>query len=159
MANSKIYKFECGHVGISTVVLSKNICPKCGSGILGGLYTCEDCGAEFVSKRNGNGVFRCKDCYAIYDKARRKVYGTAYQKKLKEAKTVRKAVRKAVHVRVSQEKPLEPSMRPSCKFFNHCMNFALQEDINACQGCKLYVSKSTPAIRGCGANHRVHLRE
>ena len=146
----KIYKFTCGYIGISKKIHCKNVCPKCGSGIIGGVWTCEDCGKTFVSNRNGKSSCRCPECYAKFDRARRSTYDKQYQKTRATMEAKRKIVKKITFA----NKLPSPSARAHCKFYDHCLKFALKENLNACQGCKLYVF-ATNSRRGCGANHRV----
>jgi len=126
-----VYKFKCGHVGPSKRVLSKNVCPKCGASKVGKMFVCVDCGVEFVSNGNDNRTCRCPKHQKEYRAECRRIYEKERYRKYKKAMVKKKMT--------FSDPPVSRLVKSHCLFYEHCLEFDLKKDKNACVCCQRYV--------------------
>ena len=139
MKPEKIYKFECGCIGVAIIKYKKKLCPEHSKRAVLKICTCIDCGLVFEIPMKAN-TQRCKPC----QKLRSLVYKVNYNEwrargYSKDFKDYDVGTKPRLSKRAKREVDCLPR-RSDCEFYSYCMfrSDVFKKDHNACQGCKKY---------------------
>ena len=138
-----IYKFACGNIGPAKKKSHKNICPKCGSGIVGRPRVCEVCGSGFIGGVHGKRSAKCQNCQDEADLVRHEAKTNAKKRIENKRRDQNLGIAQALAKREAQR-----NMKPNCLFFEHCLNFDLKENPKYCLRCEHYLYKNLNYGRG-----------